>query len=236
MMLLRTGRLDSKRRCFNQNVYAKSLMLTEWQQFEHRILCLVWLTLIVTAGYVFQQGWMVFSAPTVVSVLTDNAIIQRPLSKQMRLLGAQPSSGAEETSAFTLPSLFHLTPKAESFARPVNTSNPAKSLPSVNSQTTPPARWVMQIQRAPILSPSTSTLFEEARLYLQQGKMEQAQCIYTQVLQQDPHQLQALVGMLYISQMRAESEQYAHYVKRVQQLIPGIEASPALFAQVLEGE
>lgn len=236
MKLLRTGRLDSKRRCFNQNVYAKSLMLTEWQQFEHRILCLVWLTLMITAGYVFQQGWMVFSTPTFFSALTDNAIIQRPLFNQMRLSGAQPSSGAEETSAFTLPSLFHLTPKAEPSARPVNANDLAQSLPSVNSQTIAPARWVMQIQRAPILSPSTTSLFEEAALYLRQGKMEQAQCIYTQVLQQDPHQLQALVGMLYISQMRADNEQYTHYVQRVQQLIPGIEANPALFAQVLENE
>lgn len=235
MMLLRIGRLYSKRSC-GKNIYAKSLMLTEVQQFEHRILCLVWLILMITAGYVFQQGWMVFLAPTVVSALTDNTIIQRPLPNQMRFSGAQPSSGAEETSAFTLPSLFHLALKAEPSASPVNANDLAQSLPSAKSQTTPPARWVMQIQRAPILSPSTSTLFEEARLYLRQGTIEQAQCIYTQVLQQDPHQLQALVGMLYISQMRADNEQYAHYLQRVQQLIPDIEANPALFAQVLEDE
>lgn len=235
MILLPTGRLYSKRHCC-KNVYAKSLMLSEWQQVEHRMLCLVWLILMITAGYVFQQGWMVFSAPTVVSALNDNAIIQQPFSKQMRLLGAQPSSGAEEKSAYTLPSLFHLTPEAEHSASHVNTSNPAKSLPSVNSQTTPPARWVMQIQRAPLLSPSTSTLFEEARRCLRQGQLEQAQFIYTQALQQDPHQLQALVGMLYISQMRADNEQYAHYLQRVQQLIPGSEANNALFAQVLEDE
>lgn len=236
MILLRTSWLYSKLRCFNKNIYAKSLMLSEWQQFEQRILRLAWLILMIAAGYVLRQGWMVFSAAPVSSTLADNAIIQKRSFNQMQSPNVQPPSSADETSTLTLPSLFHLTPNASPSAISVNSNDPAQSLSSVNSQTSPSARWLMQVQRVPILSPSTLTLFEDARLFLQQGQFEQAQFIYAQALQQDPHQLQALVGMLYISQMRADNEQYEHFLQRVQQLIPGVEANARLFAQLLEGE
>lgn len=236
MMDVRAWLADSKRPLrLNKNAYAKSLMITDWQQLERRIMGLLWLMLIIASCCVVRQGWDIFSAA---SALDNHAaprwVDAKPFVTPVKPspIGEQKSRLQEEPSVFAL----HAPAKAEqpSVATP-SQSEPAQS-PSPSLRQNNPPRWVMQVQRGPLPTLSSISLLAQARTALQQEKLQSAQPLYAQLLAQDPHQLEALVGMLYISQQLGDQAQYEHYWLRVRQLMPGIEANAALFAQLLEQE
>lgn len=236
MMDVRAWLADSK--CplsLNKNAYAKSLMITDWQQLERRIMGLLWLMLIIATCCVARQGWFSFFNAAV----PDKHAAPRWVDAKPFVTPVEPSPiGEQESALLEGPSVFALHAPANAEQPSVATpsqSEPAQSPSPSPRQNTPP-RWVMQVQRGPLPSLSSISLLAQARTSLQQEKLQSAQPLYAQLLAQDPHQLEALVGMLYISQRLGDQAQYEHYWLRVRQLMPGVEANIALFAQLLEQE
>ncbi|MDF0379358.1 hypothetical protein [Methylophilus sp. YYY-1] len=236
MMAFQAWLADSKRPLrLNKNAYAKSLMITDWQQLERRIMGLLWLMLIITTCCVARQGWFTFfNAPVPDNHAAPRWVDAKPFVTPVEPspIGEQKYRLQEEPSVFAL----HAPAKAEQPSVATPSQSESAQSPSPSPRQNIPPRWVMQVQRGPLPTLSSISLLAQARTALQQEKLQSAQPLYAQLLAQDPHQLEALVGMLYISQRLGDQAQYEQYSLCVRQLMPGIEANAALFAQLLEQE
>jgi len=97
-----------------------------------------------------------------------------------------------------------------------------------------PLRLTLQIQAMPKLQASLKSQLNTAVQQLLSGQLVLAGASFEEVLQQDPHQVIALAGMLVVTSQRGEIQQREDYLSRIRQEVPDYTPEDDLFLMQLE--
>ncbi|WP_235272953.1 hypothetical protein [Methylophilus sp. Q8] len=216
-----------------QRAYRRALIITDLKRVEIGLSYLLWGCVVLISGLVWQEGYHILSGG-------ENGIIRQLPAGLSQPVDAfypihAPALGNLATSN-KLPSLFTFKPTKPS---PVTAlSYPAAEAPVEGYATAKPApkplRLTLQIQAMPKLQASLKSQLNTAVQQLLSGQLVLAGASFEEVLQQDPHQVIALAGMLVVTSQRGEIQQREDYLSRIRQEIPDYTPEDDLFLMQLE--
>jgi hypothetical protein len=92
-------------------------------------------------------------------------------------------------------------------------------------------RMQLQIQQAVISEAEILNSLAYANQSIQSGQLESAKEVLQEILRQDPHQVEALEGMLMISRKVADPSREEEYLERIRQEIPEYERTSFISVQ-----
>jgi len=211
--------------------YRRALIQTDLKRVEFGLSCLLWACVVMISGLVWQQGDNLFDQG-------GSSIVRRP-PHQLRQAGRtlHPKDIGSAKSVVTsqpLPSLFHF--KQVAVRQPEPLSPPAHEVltPPAEKKPSYPPRLTLQVQVVPQLGASVRAQLNVATEQLLSGQLLLARQSFEQVLQQDPHQVVALAGMLVITSQHGDIQQREDYLGRMRQEIPDYAPDDDLFLMRLE--
>lgn len=211
--------------------YRRALIQTDLKRIESGLSCLLWACVALMSGLVWQQSDHLFDP-------SGSNFVRRPppqLRQAERKLHPKEIQASEPMlNTQALPSLFHLehVTVAQTTAKrapaPEMQTPPAKKVPSY------PSLLALQVQVTPSLATGVRTQLNVATEQLLSGQLLIARQSFEQVLQQDPHQVVALAGMLVITSQQGDIQQREDYLSRMRQEIPDYVPDDDLFLMLLE--
>jgi hypothetical protein len=216
-----------------RQVYRHALIVTDLRRVEIGLSYLLWGCVALLSGLVWQEGYQMWAGG-------ENGIVrQLPAGLNKPVDAFYPIHApalAKVASSNPLPSLFNFKPLA--VYSPTVLSHLVPEAPvamSATEQPSPkPLRLALHIQTATPLQASLKSQLNIAAQQLLAGQLALARESFEQVLQQDPHQVIALAGMLVVTSQRGEIQQREDYLSRIRQEIPEYAPEDDLFLMQLE--
>lgn len=213
------------------SAYRRALIQTDLKRVEFGLSCLLWACVALISGLVWKQSDHLFD-------LGGSSIVRRPPQQlrqtERQLLPKEIEASAPMVNRQALPSLFHFehVTAAQTTAKrvpaPEMLTPPAEKVPSY------PSHLTVQVQATPSLATGVRTQLNLATEQLRSGQLLIARQSFEQVLQQDPHQVVALAGMLVITSQQGDIQQREDYLSRMRQEIPDYVPDDDLFLMLLE--
>jgi hypothetical protein len=216
-----------------QRIYRSALIITDLKRVEIGLSYLLWGCVVLISGLVWQEGYHLLTGG-------ENGMDRQlpdGLSKPVDAFYPihVPALG-DMATVNKLPSLFNF--KSMKSSPPPALSHPAVEVPVATHATERPSatplRLALQVQAMPQLQASLKSQLNIATQQLLFGQLVQARTSFEQVLQQDPHQVIALAGMLVVTSQRGEIQQREVYLSRLRQEIPDYTPEDDLFLMQLE--
>lgn len=214
------------------DAYRNALIHTGLKRIEVGLSYLSWACVVLMSGLVWPAGYYFWFGGD------DGLAGKRPAGLSQSVSGFNPPQVpvlAKVALSNQLPSLFRF--------KPVDAHSPAAvSLPALEAQmvhptakpAAQPLHLALHTQTLPQLHASLKPALNIAVQQLLSGQLAQASDSFERVLQQDPHQVIALAGMLVVTSQRGEIQQREDYLSRIRSEIPDYAPDDDLFLMQLE--
>jgi len=211
------------------HAYRRTLIQTEMKRVEVGLSRLLWGCVVLMSGLVWQQGYPLLAKGE------DDMLRALPhrLSKPVDAFYPINVLALENVvTSNKLPSLFNFE-QTEGHP-PATFNHPVAAVPpAAEKRSSTPPNFVLQVQAPPQLAASVNAQITAATQQLLSGQLALARQSFEQVLQQDPHQVVALAGMLVVTSQRGDIQQREDYLSRIRQEIPDYEPDDDLFLMQL---
>lgn len=197
--------------------YRGALIDNGLKRFEIKLLVLLWSGITLLSGVVGQQVYKLYAE--------DEQHFELSKSSQklsMAVSPAKPMNTMPTTQTNMVQSIFHVI-KAETPAVPVVDSKQQETQHSnANTQQvdTRSSLWQLSVQHPAVNELSLADQLASAKSQLQAGHFERARQTFERILMQDPHQVEALAGMLMVISQRGDANQRDDYLRRLREEIP----------------
>lgn len=207
--------------------YRKALIHSDLKRIELGLSYLLWACVVLMSSLVWPAGYHFWFGGD------DGVAAKRSAGLSQSVSGFNPPQVPVLTKialSNQLPSLFRF--------KPVGVHSPKDvSLHAVQPIAKPaaqPLHLALHIQTLPQLHASLKPALNIAVQQLLSGQLAQASDSFERVLQQDPHQVIALAGMLVVTSQRGEIQQREDYLSRIRSEIPDYAPDDDLFLMQLE--
>jgi hypothetical protein len=211
--------------------YRHALIQTDLKRVEFGLSCLLWVCVTLISGLVWQQSNHLFD-------LGGSSIVRRPPQQlrqtERQLLPKEIEASEPMVNRQALPSLFHFEHVTVAQTTAKRVPAPEMLIPPAEKVPSYPSHLTVQVQATPSLATGVRTQLNLATEQLRSGQLFIARQSFEQVLQQDPHQVVALAGMLVITSQQGDIQQREDYLSRMRQEIPDYIPDDDLFLMLLE--
>lgn len=215
------------------DAYRNALIHSDLKRVEVGLSYLLWGCVVLMSSLVWPAGYHFWFGGG------DGLAAKRPAGLSQSVSGFNPPQVhvlANIALSNQLPSLFRFKPVDAH--PPAAVSLPAPETPMMVQPIAKPAaqplHLALHIQTLPQLHASLKPALNIAVQQLLSGQLAQASDSFERVLQQDPHQVIALAGMLVVTSQRGEIQQREDYLSRIRSEIPDYVPDDDLFLMQLE--
>ncbi|WP_051412883.1 lipopolysaccharide assembly protein LapB [Methylophilus sp. 5] len=213
--------------------YRRTFMQTGLKRVEVGLSCLLWGCVALMSGLVWQQGYHMLAGGEDGMIRVLPGRLSKPVDAFYPINVLVLERGLTSNK---LPSLFNF--KQAEGSPPISFNHPVVAVPQLTHELEKPpfkpSNLVLQVQASPQLVASVKSQITMATQQLLSGQLALASQSFEQILQQDPHQVVALAGMLVVTSQRGDIQQREAYLSRIRQEIPDYEPDDDLFLMQLE--
>ncbi len=214
------------------NAYRNALIHTDLKRVEVGLSYLLWACVVLMSSLLWPAGYHFWFGG-------DHGLAaKRPTGLSQSVSGFNPPQVpvlAKIALSNQLPSLFRFKPVGAHSSKDVSLHAPeAQMVQPAAKPATQPLHLALHIQTLPQLHASLKPALNIAVQQLLSGQLAQASDSFERVLQQDPHQVIALAGMLVVTSQRGEIQQREDYLSRLRSEIPDYAPDDDLFLMQLE--
>ncbi|WP_053092871.1 lipopolysaccharide assembly protein LapB [Methylophilus sp. TWE2] len=198
--------------------YRGALIHRESREFESLVHVFLWTGVVLCVSLVCQQTYHFFEESR--QAPQSN---QQQKSQQTLITSIAPMPPADvlpvvqDRQAGLVQSLFRFKP-AETKALPSVNRQPEIAASTKVTQQANPRVWQLEVTR--LHETNIAQQLANAKYQLQSGYFDLARQSFEQILQQDPHHVVALVGMLVVIDQQGDLTQREDYLRRIRQEIP----------------
>lgn len=210
------------------------LLRTDLKRIELGLSYLLWGGVILMACLIWQEWGSQLSGSERAAARKQPAVMRK--TRGFEASPTQTQALARVVPSHSLPSLFHIerhTAKLRE-APPDHPSTMKVMKQPTELASHQPPHFTLRIQAVPLQQEAVKSRLNMATQQLLSGQLLAARASFEQVLQQDPHQVVALAGMLVVTSQQGEIEQREAYLNRIRQEIPGYVPEDDLFLMQLE--
>lgn len=214
------------------DAYRNTLIHSDLKRVEVGLSYLLWGCVVLMSSLLWPAGYHFWFGGD------DGLAAKRPTGLSQSVSGFNPPQVpvlAKIALSNQLPSLFRFKPVGVHSPKDVSLHAPeAQMVQPTAKPAAQPLHLALHIQTLPQLHASLKPALNIAVQQLLSGQLAQASDSFERVLQQDPHQVIALAGMLVVTSQRGEIQQREDYLSRIRSEIPDYAPDDDLFLMQLE--